>query len=212
MTRRRIGRVTADTPSTKVPLGIVHGRFQGVHLGHAQYLEAAAQRSERLLVGITNPNPAQYTFAEPSDRHRTKLEHNPFSFYERMEMVRASLRESGFDDGHCQVLPMPIEDLDQLPNYVPFSAVALMTIYDGWGRQKRDWLVELGYEVRVMWEATDSDRITSGRELRQRMRSGGDWRILVPDSVAACITEMGLDARMKDGRSKLQLAPSLAAG
>ena len=34
-------------------LGVVMGRFQGLHLGHMEYLLAGAQRCEHLLVGVT---------------------------------------------------------------------------------------------------------------------------------------------------------------
>jgi nicotinamide mononucleotide adenylyltransferase len=158
---------------------------------------AAAQRCERLLIGITNPDPSLNLAHSSPDSNRTTNEHNPFSFYERLEMIRASLREAGLEGSQFQVVPMPIEHPEQIPNYIPKSAVAYMTIYDSWGVRKKDILTELGYKVVVMWKATHADRITSGTQLRERMRSGTDWRSLVQDSVANCIMELGLDMRMR---------------
>ncbi|MGI9571569.1 MAG: nicotinate-nucleotide adenylyltransferase, partial [Desulfobulbia bacterium] len=38
--------------------GMVHGRFQPFHLEHLRYFRLAWERSENVLVGITNPDPS----------------------------------------------------------------------------------------------------------------------------------------------------------
>ena len=47
--------------------GMIHGRFQPFHLGHLEYLKGAAERSDEVFVGITNPDPA-HVKPEASDR------------------------------------------------------------------------------------------------------------------------------------------------
>ena len=39
--------------------GMIHGRFQPFHNGHLEYMRGAAERSDELWVGITNPDPAR---------------------------------------------------------------------------------------------------------------------------------------------------------
>ena len=38
---------------------MIHGRFQPFHNGHLEYLAGAAERSDEVFVGITNPDPAR---------------------------------------------------------------------------------------------------------------------------------------------------------
>ena len=38
---------------------MIHGRFQPFHKGHLEYLAGAAERSDEVFVGITNPDPAR---------------------------------------------------------------------------------------------------------------------------------------------------------
>jgi nicotinamide mononucleotide adenylyltransferase len=136
--------------------------------------------------------------SHPTDTHRTLPEHNPFNFWERLCMVEACLGELGFERSTYRVLPMPIEDPGHISNYFPRDAVQFITIYDNWGRQKALALKELSYDVEVMWEATDADRITSGRELRARMRAGTDWRELVTPAVARTITRLHLLEKVRN--------------
>ena len=38
---------------------MIHGRFQPFHNGHLEYMSGAAERSDELWIGITNPDPAR---------------------------------------------------------------------------------------------------------------------------------------------------------
>ncbi|WP_199413554.1 hypothetical protein [Coprococcus sp. AF21-14LB] len=39
-----------------VDVGVIHGRFQILHLKHMEYLLAAKMRCKKLYVGISNPD------------------------------------------------------------------------------------------------------------------------------------------------------------
>jgi hypothetical protein len=52
-----------------LPIAVVHGRFQPLHLGHMEYLLAGAERCRTLIVGITNPDP-WHVKLEPTDPAR----------------------------------------------------------------------------------------------------------------------------------------------
>ncbi len=68
--------------SDLVRWGMIHGRFQPFHLGHLEYLRLAAERSEMLIVGITNPDPGQIA-EEETAQHRHRDEANPYTYFER---------------------------------------------------------------------------------------------------------------------------------
>lgn len=178
----------------KVNLGLVHGKFQGLHLGHMEYILAAYERSEHLVIGITNPDP-ELTKEDESDVKRSSAEANPFSYFERFLMVRDSLLERGVPRGDFDIVPFPINFPAKLLNYAPKGAVYFTTIYDEWNRKKVKVLKELGLRVVVLWERSMGDRLTTGTEVRRRIREGGVWEHLVPRAVVKIIKEYELEKR-----------------
>jgi nicotinamide mononucleotide adenylyltransferase len=146
-----------------------------------------------LIVGITNPDPWQ-TAAEPTDPRRGTSESNPFTFYERYLMVDAALRENDVRDFH--IVPFPHGFPERLHHYVPADALYLFTIYDAWGEEKLRRLSELGWRTEVLWRRTA--KVTSGTELRRRMRDGDDWEHLVPAGTADVIRKLGLPDRLRE--------------
>ncbi len=75
---------------------MVHGRFQPFHNGHLEYLRGAAERSDEVWVGITNPDPTRIK-EEPSDPLRHLPESNPYTYAERLLMVKAAAADAGID-------------------------------------------------------------------------------------------------------------------
>ena len=69
--------------------GMIHGRFQPFHNGHLEYLKGAAAQSDELFVGITNPDPTRIR-PEAADPLRHRPESNPWSYVERLLMVKAA--------------------------------------------------------------------------------------------------------------------------
>ena len=74
---------------TRARRGMIHGRFQPFHNGHLEYLSGAAERSDDVFVGITNPDPRRIK-EEPSDPLRHLPESNPGTYAERLLMVKAA--------------------------------------------------------------------------------------------------------------------------
>lgn len=181
---------------TKEKLGVIHGRFQGLHLGHMEYLLAGAARCEHLVVGLTNFDPA----LEPPDAlrglNRVQQSSNPFTFYERLVMIRDSLIEAGVKREDFDIVPFPVEHPDHIKNFAPPEATYFMTIYDQWGEHKRQALLALGLKVEVMWVRDDSQRLTSGTEVRSLIAQGKPWEHLVPPAAYRYITNHGLEDRL----------------
>jgi cytidyltransferase-like protein len=173
----------SDEP--RVPLGMVHGRFQPFHAGHLEYLLAAAARCRRLAVGITNPEGFPVR-PEPSDPARHLPESNPFTYAERRRMVEAAAAEAGV--AAVAVFPFPVTEPGLWDGLVPDGAVQFVRVLSPWGASKRERFEARGHRVVVL--DAPAGKAVSGEQVRAAMREGGDWRALVPPAVAAVIDSL----------------------
>ena len=180
-------------------IGIVHGRFQVLHNEHMRYILAGKQRCKHLIIGITNYTCA-FVDAEISkiDTHRLAAASNPFTYYERMEMVRNSMLENGIPLEDFTIVPFPIEKPEQIFNFVPKKSTFYITIYDAWGRNKFERLKNLGVKTELLWECKEEEKIMSGTLIRGLIKEDKQWAQLVPAAVYKYITQNGLDKRIKD--------------
>jgi nicotinamide-nucleotide adenylyltransferase len=167
--------------------GMIHGRFQPFHNGHLEYLRGAAVRSDEVFVGITNPDPARIK-PEPSDPLRHLPESNPFSYVERLLMVKAAAGDLGLDPRAVHAIPFPVNEPELWDAYVPPGVTQYLRLFSAWGGTKLDRLREAGYEVVVLDEGAEKE--ISGAEVREAMRNGDDWEALVPPGVARVIREL----------------------
>ena len=112
-----------------VELGFIHGRFQLFHNDHLNYALLAKEQCKKLIVGITSPENAAL-IREDVDPHRSEAASNPFTYYERYNMVKLALLEAGVKREDFEIVPYPIERPEILYNYVPLHATSFFTIYD----------------------------------------------------------------------------------
>jgi nicotinamide-nucleotide adenylyltransferase len=160
---------------------MIHGRFQPFHNGHLEYLQGAAARSDEVFIGITNPDPTRIR-PETADPLRHLPESNPYSYVERLLMVKAAALDAGLDLARVHVIPFPVNEPELWPAYVPEDVVQFIRLFSDWGDTKLDRFRQAGYEVIVLDEGAGKE--ISGAQVREAMRSGGDWRDLVPPGVA----------------------------
>jgi cytidyltransferase-like protein len=163
---------------------MIHGRFQPFHNGHLEYLKGAAERCDELFVGITNPDP-QRIKPEDSDPLRHLPESNPYSYVERLLMVKAAALDAGIDLACLHVIPFPVNEPELWPAYVPEDVVQFIRLFSDWGGTKLDRLRAAGYEVVVLDEGAGKE--ISGADVREALRAGGDWEHFVPPGVAALL-------------------------
>ena len=166
------------------PFGVVHGRFQPFHNEHLAYLRLAVARSEQLIVGITNPDPAS-THPEAEDTTRHRSEENPYSFWERLLMVEAVLESEELDG---RVVPFPISEPERLRYYLPEGAIHYLRVFDEWGEEKVRRLQDLGHDVVVL--DPGAEKLLSGTEVRVALRDGGAWQQLVPPAVVRVLERL----------------------
>jgi nicotinamide-nucleotide adenylyltransferase len=160
---------------------MIHGRFQPFHNGHLDYLRGAAERSNEIWIGITNPDPARIR-PEASDPLRHLPESNPYSYAERLLMVKAAAADLGLEPAGVHVIPFPVNEPELWPAYVPPGVTQYLRLFSTWGGTKLDRLREAGYEVVVLDEG--AVKTLSGADVRAALRDGGDWASLVPTGVA----------------------------
>jgi nicotinamide-nucleotide adenylyltransferase len=167
--------------------GMIHGRFQPFHNGHLEYMRGAAERCEELFVGITNPDPERVK-PEASDPMRHLPESNPWTYAERLLMVKAAARDLGLELERVHVIPFPVNEPELWAAYVPAGVTQYLRLFSDWGGEKLDRLRAAGYEVVVLDEGAEKE--VSGAHVREALRSGGEWERLVPPGVARIIREL----------------------
>ena len=178
--------------------GVVHGRFQGLHLKHMEYLLAAKMRCRLLYVGITHPDIFACPAASPLDVHGTLVRDNPLAYIERYEMIRDSLLEFGVKREEFEIIPFPVDRPDVLAQYAPADAVYYMSICSEWDREKEKILSSLGLKTEILWERNAEEKGITGTELRALIAGDGSWRQYMPKAAAEYLTEHGLDERIKN--------------
>jgi cytidyltransferase-like protein len=163
---------------------MIHGRFQPFHKGHLEYLRGAAERSDEIFVGITNPDPARIR-PEPADPLRHLPESNPWSYAERLLMVKAAAQDLGLELARVHVIPFPVNEPELWPAYVPEAVTQYIRLFSEWGGTKLERFRAASYEVVVLDEGAEKG--VSGADVRAALRDGGDWESLVPPGVARVI-------------------------
>jgi cytidyltransferase-like protein len=166
---------------------MIHGRFQPFHNGHLEYLRGAAERSDEVFVGITNPDPARIK-PEPSDPLRHLPESNPYSYAERLLMVKAAAGDLGLDPARVHVIPFPVNEPELWPAYVPAGVTQYLRLFSEWGGTKLERMREAGYEAVVLDEGAEKE--LSGADVRAAIREGRDWQSLVPPGVARILRSL----------------------
>jgi cytidyltransferase-like protein len=167
--------------------GMIHGRFQPFHNGHLEYMRGAAGRSDELWIGITNPDPARI-LPEESDPLRHLPESNPYTYDERLLMVKAAAADLGLDPADVHVIPFPVNEPELWGAYVPEGITQYLRLFSAWGGEKHERLLAAGYEVVILDHGAEKE--LSGRDVREALRSGGDWEALVPAGVARVLREL----------------------
>ena len=167
--------------------GMIHGRFQPFHNGHLEYMRGAAERSDELWVGITNPDPARI-LPEASDPARHLPESNPYTYDERLLMVKAAAGDLGLEPERVHVIPFPVNEPELWAAYVPERITQYLRLFSEWGGEKNDRLRAAGYEVVILDEGIEKQ--LSGADVRAAMRAGDDWEPLVPPGVARVLRDL----------------------
>lgn len=174
--------------------GCIHGRFQVFHNDHLDYLLKALQHCENLIIGITSVTGLR---GQNIDPHRHLPSHNPFTYFERTEMIRAAITgHPQIDPARISFSPFPIDHPELLPEFIPRSTICHTTVREPWNSEKVELLKSLGYEVSIL--PTESPKTLSSTRVRELIRQHDDsWKQLVPEAIAAHLEINGLLKRIR---------------
>ena len=164
--------------------GCVHGRFQPFHNGHLEYVIRARQRCERLIIGITAADPTAIR-REDTNPHRHEPASNPFTYFERLLMIRGALLAEGLKARDFALVPFPVHEPGLIGHYVPGGTVHFVRVYSRWEEEKVRRLRDEGFPVEVL--DPGEEKKVSGTEVRRLMREGLPWEHLVPRGAAEVV-------------------------
>ena len=177
----------ADTHREPPSWGCVHGRFQPFHDGHLEYVLRARQRCERLVIGITIADSAAIR-KEDASPHRHEPASNPFTYFERLQMIQATLLGEGLSPLTFVIVPFPIQEPGLISHYVPEGTTHLVRVYSRWEEEKTRRLRDEGFPVEVL-DPGEAKKV-SGSEVRRLMREGLPWEHLVPRGAAEVVRRL----------------------
>ncbi len=122
---------------------------------------------------------------EPSDPLRHLPESNPYTYAERLLMVKATAADEGIE---AHVIPFPVNEPELWHAYVPPDVTQFIRLFSDWGDTKLERFRGAGFEVVVLDEG--AEKAISGADVRAALRGGGDWRALVPPGVARVLESL----------------------
>jgi len=175
---------------------VIHGRFQILHNDHLKYLLAGKAMCRHLVVGITNPDPVLTNSVEV-DPGRSHVMSNPLTYFERLVLVREVLLEAGLSHKEMTITPLPITRPELFRHYVPMDALFVLSIYDGWGRQKLEQFRSLGLNTHVLWEVNPEQKGISAQDIRELMLKDQNWEHLVPEASARLLKKWRIPDRLR---------------
>lgn len=186
----------------RIEQGSVHGRFQPLHNAHLDYILEAKKRCNFLWIGITKYD-ITGEHLNPLGRHRERPEATPLTYFERLNIIRVALIDSGISAAEFAFVPFPIETPAALPLFLPRNITCFTTICEDWNREKILVLEASGYIVEVLWERTP--KTVNGTHIRKSIAEGTeDWKHLVPPATVKAVEQLALRSRLQrlfgDGR------------
>lgn len=162
---------------------------------------------------MTNPD-IRLTKDDSTHPDRSKAENNPFTYYERLLMIREALISVGISRADFEIVPFPINYPELLLNYVPKGAIHFTRIYEDWNRKKVELLESQGFEVRVLHDDVPENKthtmelpiggigkkgtvlIEEGKNVRRRMVEDDNWENYVPPGVEKVVKDLDLIERL----------------
>jgi len=125
---------------------------------------------------------------------KKKAEENPFTFEERMRMIKESLIDAGADLKRVNIVPFPLENPEKWHEYIPKDTVHFRIAVSDWDESKIKAFQDAGVQIETL-PITEKD--ITAEEIRQRMLQNKNWKELVPPAAARVIEEIDGVSRIK---------------
>jgi len=175
--------------SSKFELGMVHGRFQPFHKGHLEYVTAALNYCQKLVIAFTNPDKT-LTKQELLAPHRHLKEANPFTLLERVTFIQETLIDDNIPLERIIFISFPINLPDLWEYYITKEVVQFIRIASPWEEEKAERFRRWGSVVKVLDSSNFKYSNLSATQVRKKIFEKSDWTDLVPHCVAMNIQEL----------------------
>lgn len=186
MVEPRIGEA-----SPKAKNGVFYGRFQPFHKGHMKAVLMCLERCETLYIGIRIfETPVVFDIGSFKKSERE----NPFTFGERMLMIKETLISIGIDLKRVNIIPFPLENPDKWYEYVPKDTVHFRIGVSDWDENKIKAFETSGLKIETL---PIYEKDIDGEEIRNRIATNKSWKELVTGETAHIIEEVGGVNRVK---------------
>ncbi len=162
-------------------VALLIGRFQPFHKGHLHAVKYILDRHDFLYIGV----------GSALDSHTKR---NPFTFSERLEMIRLALSEAGIPQDKYYVIPIPDSRYHSSWVSIVKMLVPEFDIVYSNDPLTRILMKENGYEVEHI--PYFQREVYTGEEFRNRVVANGEWRELVPNAVYQYILQKKLHERI----------------
>ncbi len=176
-------------------IGCVHGRFQPVHLEHEEYIFAAYEKCDHLIIGITQyENNLLINCA--LDPHRSKRFNNPLTYDERVLLITRLFEDKGLPANTYSFSPFPIDQPEKMHAFIEKNVKCFTTLIEDWNNEKITRLIELGYDVETLWNRIGLKGISATHIRALAFRKDALWRSCVSSSVAILLDKFDFENRL----------------
>lgn len=147
--------------------GLIIGRFQPLHKGHAYLIKKALENAEKIIIGIGSSN------AHDKD--------NPYDFGEREKMVTRFIEEEGITDRVIAVVSLP--DVPDDSNWLSdtLKKTGKVNVVIG----NNEWVNRIFEKINtpILRVGHYKREILEGKKIRKRIREHKSWQDRVPFSI-----------------------------
>lgn len=157
------------------------GRFQPFHRGHLLVIKGMTKVAGKVVIAI-------------GSAESPKTQENPFTAAERREMIQRALQDEDIIP-NFDVTIVDVPDTASDEEWTKKCLELSEEIHQVWtgNETTKKCFEDAGIEVKTIKEVPG----ISATEVRERLKSGGDWRALVPSEVASYLSEIEASSRLK---------------
>lgn len=187
-------------------IACIHGRFQPFHYGHVDYLKEALNIWPKIIIGLTALKPINE--ALPGSEHRANATSNPFTYWERMTLIKFALDDINVNHEDISFIPFPIDEPENLVYSIPKSITCATTDLYEWNKEKIKRLNKYGFSTHVLKKCVKMD--FDGSTIRKLIIDGNEeWKKYVPPSTITLIEKWDIQKRLLKLNRELDLKDAL---